>query len=80
MGGVYPLMGQDELYVYWNGGGGYGDPLDRQPEYVARDFSEGLISRFTAHEIYGVVLGDEGELYKQDTLTRREQLKKERIT
>jgi hypothetical protein len=30
--GVFPLMGDDALYVHWNGGGGIGDPLERPPE------------------------------------------------
>ena len=34
--GVFPLMGKDALYVRWNGGGGIGDPLERDPEAVAR--------------------------------------------
>lgn len=78
--GVYPLMGEDELYVYWNGGGGYGDPLDREPENVAHDFIEGLISKLSAFDIYGVVLDDGGELKKEETLTRRDQLKKKRTS
>ena len=37
--GVFPLMGDDALYVRWNGGGGIGDPLDRPPEKVMADIS-----------------------------------------
>ncbi|MBM4764800.1 hydantoinase B/oxoprolinase family protein [Bacillus sp. B15-48] len=77
--GVYPLMGNDQLHVDWNGGGGYGDPLDREPELVARDFSEGLISKSSAYNIYGVVLNDEGELNKEETVLLREKLKMDRI-
>ena len=77
--GVYPLMGNDQLHVDWNGGGGYGDPLDREPELVARDFSEGLISKSSAYNIYGVVLNDEGELNKEETVSLREKLRKARI-
>lgn len=38
------------------GGGGYGDPLDRQPEAVARDVRIGATSLETARRIYGVVV------------------------
>ena len=38
------------------GGGGYGDPLDREPALVAEDAREGLISRGRAFDVYGVVL------------------------
>src|SRR5699024_3541158 len=77
--GVYPLMGDDELYVYRNGGGGYGDPLDREPELVARDFTEGLISKESASNIYGVMQGEDGEWNEAETNKLREEMRKERI-
>jgi len=40
------------------GGGGYGDPLQREAERVLRDVAEGWESRARAYEIYGVVLTD----------------------
>jgi len=58
--GVYPLMGRDALYVRWNGGGGYGDPLRRDPQAVARDLREGLVSAACAEGIYGVVPAADG--------------------
>lgn len=54
--GVFPLMGEDALYVRWNGGGGYGDPLLRPPEEVAHDVREGLTSARFAQTVYGVVM------------------------
>jgi N-methylhydantoinase B len=48
--GVFPLMGDDALYVCWNGGGGIGDPLDRPPEKVTADLVAGLISKEAAGE------------------------------
>ena len=54
--GVFPLMGKDALYVRWNGGGGYGDPLARPPEEVARDVRDGLTSTEFAETVYGVVV------------------------
>ena len=56
--GVFPLMGNDALYVRWNGGGGIGDPLDRPAEKVAADVDAGLISEQAASEVYGVVHKD----------------------
>jgi N-methylhydantoinase B len=42
------------------GGGGWGDPLERDPGLVAADVLDGKISRAAAHELYGVeVDGDE---------------------
>jgi len=38
------------------GGSGYGDPLDREPDRVARDVRVGIVSPRIANEVYGVVL------------------------
>jgi N-methylhydantoinase B len=43
--------------VRTGGGGGWGDPLEREPERVRHDVGEELISREAAQELYGVVLG-----------------------
>ena len=59
--GVYPLRGRDALYVRWNGGGGYGDPIARDPQLVAADVQSGLVSQSAARNIYGVALGVTGE-------------------
>lgn len=59
--GVFPLMGRDALYVRWNGGGGYGDPLDRDPGDVLRDLRDGVVSRAAAEGVYGIVLSADGE-------------------
>jgi N-methylhydantoinase B len=50
-------IGADERVILsLPGGGGYGDPLEREPNLVARDVEDGLISVERAREIYGVVL------------------------
>jgi N-methylhydantoinase B len=56
--GVFPLMNQDVLYVASNGGGGYLDPLKRDPEAVLADVSDCVVSREAAKEVYGTVLRD----------------------
>src|SRR5262249_57542815 len=38
------------------GGGGWGDPLELEPELVARDVTEGRVSYEAARDDYGVVL------------------------
>jgi N-methylhydantoinase B len=58
--GVFPLMGEDTLYVRWNGGGGFGDPLEREPECVSDDVVGGTVSAEAARDIYGVVLASDG--------------------
>jgi N-methylhydantoinase B len=42
------------------GGGGYGDPLEREPEAVLGDVLEGWVTPAAAHKVYGVVLVDPG--------------------
>lgn len=78
--GVFPLMGRDALHVRWNGGGGYGDPLDRAPARVLDDVAEGVVTVESADAIYGVVLEHSGEGVDSDaTLARREKLRRARI-
>ena len=45
-------------YHNWQGGGGFGDPLDRDPAKVRDDVRLGLVSAEQAEKTYGVVLGD----------------------
>jgi N-methylhydantoinase B len=75
--GVFPLMGDDALYVHWNGGGGIGDPLDRPPERVAADLAAGLISKAAASEIYGTVQ-TAGSIDQKATTAKREELRQAR--
>jgi N-methylhydantoinase B len=44
------------------GGGGFGDPRERDPELVAADVADGLISRDQAARDYGVALTAEGRV------------------
>jgi N-methylhydantoinase B/oxoprolinase/acetone carboxylase alpha subunit len=41
------------------GGGGWGDPLQRDPEKVQRDVVDGYVSIEAARDSYGVVLQPE---------------------
>jgi N-methylhydantoinase B len=57
--------------VRWNGGGGYGDPLERDPAAVAKDVAEGTVSREAARDLYGVGLReDEIDLKLTEELRR----------
>jgi N-methylhydantoinase B len=48
-----------EVIVRTGGGGGWGDPLERDPMAVRADVQEGFISARSAREHYGVVLADD---------------------
>src|SRR3954463_5030567 len=54
------------------GGAGYGDPLEADPETVARDFTDGLISAWTLREIYKVAYDEvERVVLPEDTAALR---------
>jgi N-methylhydantoinase B len=46
----------DILYSWCYGGGGWGNPLDRDPERVKFNATEGLLTFERARDVYGVVL------------------------
>jgi N-methylhydantoinase B len=75
--GVFPLRGDDVLYVRWNGGGGVGDPLERSIDLVRDDVLGRTISDEAAREIYGVVLKD-GKVEPDATAERRKALRSAR--
>jgi N-methylhydantoinase B len=52
----FALQSGDRVVFLTAGGGGYGDPLQRDPSLVAEDVAAGLVSHDAAREQYGVVL------------------------
>ena len=60
------------------GGGGWGDPLDREPELVALDVLERKVSAASAEADYGVILNGAGEVDTTATERSREQLRNTR--
>ena len=77
--GVFPLMHQDALYVRWNGGGGIGDPLRREPDKVMQDLRDGVISPRAAAEVYGVVI-ERGAVDAGATALQRDTMRRARMT
>ncbi len=59
--GSFPITPDDLFEVTWQGGGGLGDPLDRDPADVLADVRYGVVSVESARETYGVVLAESGE-------------------
>jgi N-methylhydantoinase B len=51
-----PVQAGDVVEVWSSGGGGYGDPTERDPEAVAQDVLLGFVSVDAARAVYGVVL------------------------
>ena len=71
----YPVPVQSEVIVRTGGGGGWGDPLQRDAAQVRADVIEELVSRGAAERLYGVVLRDDLTLDEQETERRRNALR-----
>lgn len=66
------VFGQNDVYEWGpQGGGGWGDPLLRDPADVAADVRLGAVTRATALLAYGVVVGEDGSLDRDLTDARR---------
>jgi N-methylhydantoinase B len=74
----YALQAGDCLRVETAIGGGYGDPLDRDPALVAEDVSEEYLTAEQAGRVYGVVTGPDGSVDEAATRARREELRASR--
>jgi N-methylhydantoinase B len=68
----------DVLIFFAAGGGGFGDPLDREPERVANDVASGWVTQEHAKELYGVVVAPAGHVDATATAARREAIRGER--
>jgi N-methylhydantoinase B len=51
-----PLRAGSLLRLRTTGGGGWGDPFEREPELVLRDVVQGRVSEEAAERDYGVVI------------------------
>jgi len=75
-----PLAAGEVLRVVTTGGGGWGDPLEREPELVRGDVIDGKVSLAAARADYGVVLAlgkgeDEYEIDRGATEKLRAELR-----
>ncbi|MDA3039928.1 MAG: hydantoinase B/oxoprolinase family protein [Actinomycetota bacterium] len=53
-------IGASRMLAHTAGGGGWGDPFEREPERVLRDVRDGVVSVESAVADYGVVIGVDG--------------------
>ncbi|MCQ6267345.1 hydantoinase B/oxoprolinase family protein [Fictibacillus sp. WQ 8-8] len=70
LGGIQFQPGESFVFES-TGGGGWGDPLSRDPELVAQDVREEIVSRAQASNLYGVVLTDDLKLDQVATRAKR---------
>ena len=68
----------DVYYTHWQGGGGYGDPLLREPSAVATDVLAHKVTRAGASDVYGVTLDDDGTVDEEATTRGRATLRRSR--
>ena len=70
----------DVYAVRWCGGGGFGDPMTRDPADVQRDLDELAVTPHAAEEIYGVALHpDSGKVDPEATERKREGIRSDRV-
>ena len=69
--GTQSIPRGDSLHLEMPGGGGYGDPKARDPELVAMDVRDGMVSAAAALDHYGVVLDAKGAVDTAATEKRR---------
>ena len=65
------LKAGDVIRIVGPNAGGYGNPMHRDPQRVATDVADGLISVETAHDVYGVVLDPATGTVDQAATARR---------
>lgn len=76
-----PALAADDDTVWgfcWPTAAGYGDPLLREPETVAREVNEGLLTEAQAESVYGVVIRD-GVVDEPQTIEVRHRQRSERL-
>ncbi|NDK33118.1 hydantoinase B/oxoprolinase family protein [Nesterenkonia haasae] len=73
-------LSSGEVFHQWiAGGGGFGDPLLRDPEKVAKDVHDGYLAATIASQTYGVELGSTGAVDHGATAERRTSIRRDRI-
>jgi N-methylhydantoinase B len=75
---AFPIEPDDIVMMESSGGGGFGDPLDRDLALVAADVAEGYVTRPAAATIYGVVWSGE-TIDGAATSRRRSELHRARL-
>jgi len=73
----FPIPAGTLVRIDTTGGGGWGDPLEREAELVAFDVTQGKVSEGSAREDYGAVLGRRPDGQLEPDLAGTERLRDE---
>jgi N-methylhydantoinase B len=73
-----PLKAGDTVRIETAIGGGFGDPLDRDPALVAADVLDGYLTREDAESAYGVLVDDDLSVDQEATERARRELREQR--
>jgi hypothetical protein len=82
--GVYVgVLADGDLFSHsYNSGGGFGDPLDRDPAAVERDLHRGLVGTEVSEAVNGVVVRDVDGVLRVDgprTADKRDEIRRRRL-
>jgi N-methylhydantoinase B len=68
---IGPFQSGDRVSAHSSGGGGWGDPLERDPQLVERDVQLEYVTVQEAADAYGVVIAPDGKLDRAATAALR---------
>ncbi|MEV0688141.1 hydantoinase B/oxoprolinase family protein [Nocardia sp. NPDC050378] len=77
---LMPVPAGDAVVIEHNGGGGFGDPLEREPERVADDVVHDRVSVAAARKFWGVVLDDGLAVDTAATEAARAEIRRTRLS
>jgi N-methylhydantoinase B len=77
--GNMPFHRGDVLGYTIQGGGGYGDPIVRNPDLVAAEVAEGFLTPHWAEVLYGVIVNSEGHPDLERTRANRAKIRCDRL-
>ncbi|MBB30201.1 MAG: 5-oxoprolinase [Gemmatimonadetes bacterium] len=69
-----PMKADEVIYHRQAGGGGWGDPMERDPQAVASDVKNGRVSMGKAIEAYGVIMCEDFEIDMDRTAELRREM------
>ncbi|HVL57402.1 MAG TPA: hydantoinase B/oxoprolinase family protein, partial [Burkholderiaceae bacterium] len=70
--------GPCRFWMRSQGGGGWGDPMDRDESLVLRDVRDGVVSRESALAVYGVVIAADGRSVDSQATARQRRDRRQR--